>query len=577
MGIQKDGSIIIDNFQKGISENTFGDFVTMKNMNITDSPGIITAGKVVYPYGPTVIADQTFTAVAATDIITVADTNITRLNGASFLNATGVAVRFTTTDTLPSGLAVDTDYFLIYSSTKNYKVATNYGNADDGTEIDITDAGTGVHTIIVTYPDNIRFFTKNNSGTFGLDTDGNVWLMGTSPRLLPGGGTYKSFGNGLSSFNDFLFVFRSSKIDVLDVSTSAKLEDPVGTSAWTEDWQSLNDSAGSSVRKNSIYSVDGIIYFCDTNYIGKIKELTTFVPATSATYEYNNKALDFPIGTNPSVLEDLGSQLMIGASDSNLYSWDRISTSFNLPIEIPSISSMKTINNVLYILSKEDTSIYATNGVSINRVKKLNDYITKRSSNSSPYQSVNFGNAILENNKLMFGVSINTTDEINNGVYSYNTTTGALEQDYMMDGNTLGKSSSTIGLINSGNGVISMGGSDGYYRNDNSAFYSSYESFFETGLVKIGDALNKKTYSSLIFELEENLNNNEKLKIEYRTTLNGTYLSLAEFDYATYGARNFLEVGTGIHDLTQIQFKVSLQTARGTDRTDVKLRSIIIK
>jgi len=582
MAIQKDGSIIINNFQQGIGESTMDDFVTMKNMNITDSPGIVTASEIIYQYGPNAAADQTFTADDATDIITVATTNIYNQNGSTVATATGIAVRFTTTDTLPAGLAVDTDYFLIYSSVKNFKVATTYANADDGTAINITDAGTGVHTIVITQPDNIKFWTDNSKGTFGLDSVGNVWGMKLSiPFLLPGGGTYKTKGLGLASFNNFLFVFRSANIDVLDVSTTAKQEDPIGESAWTENWKTLNAAAGSNRSHNSIRSVDGKIYFSDDNYVGSIEELTTFVPATGATYEYSNQALDLPTEVSVGVLEDFGSNLMIAGSDNKLYSWDRTSDSFDLPIQFPSISSIKTINNVLYVLSAFDASIYATNGVSVTRVKLLNSYITDRSNTTSPNQSILFGNAIADGNRLLFGVSVYANDNTNSGVYFYDTITGALAQYYVMDGETLGGTGDftydEIYIINPSLGTIFFGDSAGFYRNDYEKYYSSYESQFETGLLKVGDVLNKKAYDTVIFELEENLNNNEKIKIEYKTTLAGTYIALAEFDFATYGAVNYLELGVGLYDITQIEFRVSSQTSSISGLSKVKLKSIIIR
>lgn len=85
--------------------------------------------------------DATFTAVAGTDVCTASD---------AILTITGTEVVFTTTDTLPAGLSISTTYYLIYQSATTFKVASSLANALAGTAIDITDTGTGTHTVDVT-------------------------------------------------------------------------------------------------------------------------------------------------------------------------------------------------------------------------------------------------------------------------------------------------------------------------------------------------------------------------------------------------------------------------------------------
>ena len=85
---------------------------------------------------------DTFTADAGTDIITMTSTtnrpsNILR----------GTRVRLTTTTTLPAGLATATDYYVIKVTDSTFQLATSYANAIAGTAINITDAGTGTHTM----------------------------------------------------------------------------------------------------------------------------------------------------------------------------------------------------------------------------------------------------------------------------------------------------------------------------------------------------------------------------------------------------------------------------------------------
>ena len=85
---------------------------------------------------------DTFTADAGTDLCTWTSTASIPSN-----ILTGTRVRLTTTTTLPAGLATATDYYVIRISDTTFKLATSYANAIAGTAINITDAGTGTHTV----------------------------------------------------------------------------------------------------------------------------------------------------------------------------------------------------------------------------------------------------------------------------------------------------------------------------------------------------------------------------------------------------------------------------------------------
>jgi hypothetical protein len=85
---------------------------------------------------------DTFTADASTDICTWTST----ANIPSNL-LTGTRVRLTTTTTLPGGLATATDYYFIRMSSTTFELASSYANAIAGTQVNITDAGTGTHTV----------------------------------------------------------------------------------------------------------------------------------------------------------------------------------------------------------------------------------------------------------------------------------------------------------------------------------------------------------------------------------------------------------------------------------------------
>ena len=80
-----------------------------------------------------------FTADATTDIITHTNADIANLS----------RVRLTSTQALPLGLSTNTDYYVIALTSLTCKLATSYANASAAspTAVNITSAGTGIHTI----------------------------------------------------------------------------------------------------------------------------------------------------------------------------------------------------------------------------------------------------------------------------------------------------------------------------------------------------------------------------------------------------------------------------------------------
>lgn len=120
---------------------------------------------------------DTFTADAGTDVCTYTSTANIPSN-----ILTGTRVRLTTTTTLPAGLALATDYYVIKVSDTTFKLATSYANAIAGTAINITDAGTGTHTITWLLP---RY--TNGAGVQAIFFNSNATALGAAtPNLSLG-------------------------------------------------------------------------------------------------------------------------------------------------------------------------------------------------------------------------------------------------------------------------------------------------------------------------------------------------------------------------------------------------------
>lgn len=160
----------------------------------------------------TLINTNTFTANAGTDALTYTnDFNMF------------TKVRFTTTTTLPAGLALATDYYLIRTSSTTATVASSIANAIAGTFIDITDAGTGTHTLTIQQRSPLgvgceAFFAVQTQPTAGgpnLSASSYTNTAGTAARAFQGsptmGATADAYagrilhsGNAAGRFGPFL-------------------------------------------------------------------------------------------------------------------------------------------------------------------------------------------------------------------------------------------------------------------------------------------------------------------------------------------------------------------------------------
>ena len=125
---------------------------------------------------------DTFSADASTDVCTYTSTANIPSN-----ILTGTRVRLTTTTTLPGGLSLATDYYVIRVSDTTFKLATSYANAVAGTAINITDAGTGTHTISWLLP---RY--TNGAGVNAIWFNNNAVAMGAATPNLSLGYTNSS-------------------------------------------------------------------------------------------------------------------------------------------------------------------------------------------------------------------------------------------------------------------------------------------------------------------------------------------------------------------------------------------------
>ena len=104
---------------------------------------------------------------------------------------TGDVVRLTSTGTLPAGLALATDYYVIRIDNDNFKLAASAVNAEQGTPVTITAAaGGGTHTVTEQEQDRraLDVYMVNEIDVNLTQDDEITVYQGTSPWVIGDGG-----------------------------------------------------------------------------------------------------------------------------------------------------------------------------------------------------------------------------------------------------------------------------------------------------------------------------------------------------------------------------------------------------
>lgn len=583
--------IQIRDFQKGIGASPHVGFGDMRNIDISNVPGVAKINPGMWQHSATPVS-VTFTADAGTDKITITSGNL--YNDPYLTTAEGRAVTFTSTTTLPAPLVAGTTYFLIDGGTSTtYKVASSLANAIAGTAINITDAGTGTHTVTSVNIGTPQFFAYDTYGSrlFMQDSNARVWATGYSSSgwcLISGNTTTNGIAQGLVVWENYLFAFRSAKIDVYGDLTAAH-----ASQTWTNDWQTLTASAGETNDHYAyVSSVNGKLYFADRNsstgipYVGSIAVATgPFAPGTGSTYTYTAQDLDLPKYKTITCMEDLGDKILIGTTGREIFVWDGTSESWDNIIFSPeyNIGAIRTVNNVAYFSAGRRGNIYATVGSSAVLFKQFPESILNFPS-SITYE---IRSMIIHHNKLLF--SLAGVGSAISGVYAIDLETRALTLEYSVSLGTY--VSSYIPCMYLDGQTLYIGWNSGstyrvdrtYVANGDFYKYTSYAAYLESPMFEVGTDTGKRSFKSIEFVLARPLATGQGITLAYRTGTNASYTTIKNpaggtvFDYSTYGAiQSFYCKSPGIPDCTMVQIKVSLTTG-SSSTTSPELKSITLR
>jgi len=412
--------------------------------------------------------------------------------------------------------------------------------------------GTGSKSIVVTYTGSITKrwaqafivsnahqttpFTVSSIASGGAVTTLKQAITLTATKQLP---LTLTFSNGSAAHTPRL----------LQVPIVASNSLFTAASVFSSSFFSL--ATNSNIQHYAIKAQDDIVYFCNSRLIGSIQETvgSVFDPSTAATYTFSYNALDLPSNEYAEWIEELGSKLMIAGGNTNkIYPWDRTSTSFDIPLEVPEVGIKRLKNNggLMYILAGTKGNIYQTQGTFVDHVKKIPDYVTN---NAGTLQAtiVTWGGIALRTGALLFGAGVLTSG--NSGVYCL-----------YPDGRLIIDSVPSTGSSN----VTALLASDEFYYMGYSggadlvsaARYSSFETVVHSDFFRVSTKTEKSTLSTMEVVIAQPASTGN-IRVSYRVDTSSAFTTIDTF-VADGVSTTFKNDTIGLTDLENIQVQVEM-------------------
>lgn len=393
---------------------------------------------------------------------------------------------------------------------------------------------------------SVRYFPTYATPTGGtgaaqsyaiLDASGRVWestsITGTYTFLSSSNLTTSSSANdGVVYWLGYLFKTRGTDIDYWNGST------------WATGWQT---TLTSGVPHFMYVATNNQLYITNGDSIARIFAPTpaSFDPTNTGTFTFNAAILDIPTQDTAISLCEVGggnssgSTLLIGGALNAIYPWDKLSTSFNLPIYVadPYIKKMISVNQNAFIFPGNTAGrgrIYITNGAQAELFYKIPDYL---SGQQDPY--IIWGDAMFHRNNLVFGAYFSPNSGsgniLTNQLWAINLDTKAFRGITELPSNGNNPTNAKV-LIPATN--PSTSGFSYIFASENSTNYvigysgttagvgSGYQGIIITDRMPVGTFTQKKTFSQIEYKLRTPLQSGESITV-YPVTEAGAQTSLS--------------------------------------------------
>jgi len=425
------------------------------------------------------------------------------------------------------------------------------------------------------------------ANVFAVDSNGSVYNSSDSgatwAELSDRGGS----GQGLAIWKDYLFVCEDTTIDVYGPLS--------GAPAWTDNWQTIDSDT--DWHPLFVSNNDGKLYGGAGQYVFSVEELTTFVPATGATFTYTQQALDLPSPYKIKCIEELGNNLMLGTWQGssvtdvrvgNIFPWDRSSSSFGQPVILDTfgVHAMKNDGNSLIVLAGVDGIVYSCNGASAWAIGQLPQNLS-----GGKYLEFYPGALVRYKNKIFFGVGQGGSTAIAGmGVYSLKQTGQGNILNFehtvstLNDGTTnplkpsalepMSRDTILIGWRDNATYGIDLTTATAYN------YGTDYSGYFDSPLYETGTNVNQWKPNSLEIHLGRPLRTGEGIQVAYRKDLGDSFTTIKTMAFADNGVGGMVskvittDVELNVKKGEQFQLRVALL---GTATTTPEFKFLMLE
>lgn len=395
-------------------------------------------------------------------------------------------------------------------------------------------------------------------------------------------------GQGLIIRWGYAFICEDTTIDVMKMSDNS----------FTDNWATIDTD--SDWHPMVFSNNDGKIYGGAGRYVFSIEQVTTFDPASSATYTFTQQALDLPAGYKIKCLAELGNNLMCGTWQgssinqirvADIFPWDRSSPSFGQPVRLDEfgVHAMLNTGNVLTVLAGVEGVVYRCDGANAYQVARLPQDLS-----GGKYIEYYPGSLMTYKRKVFFGVGwvAGATAVPGMGVYSIkNTSKGTILNlehlpSTLNDGTTNCMQCSALLPVTQDTCLLGWRDNTTYGIDLSSAtsyaYGTDYSGYFDTPLYEVGNHLNKFKPSNIEIHLGRPLRTGEGIQIAYRDGLDDNFsdnivktMAFADNKVGAMVSRIFsIDIENLIKECEQIQFRVSF---KGTATTSPHFKMMIVR
>jgi hypothetical protein len=583
--MKEEKPIIISDWTKGQAESNLMGFQTMKCVEVFDTPGVVKIANRSLA--------QLTVAPTALPVFHVRDTlgnYYYGLSSGKVYKNDGTLLK-DTSDTVYDGV-VYKNYLIVTHGT----YVSSYGPLDSGSAAWYTK---WKPLCSITYgATSSQFDITNPSGsTFRYTWDGTGTDPGITAAKFVVGDAVVIIGTAFTAANTGRFTITGSGTNYFEITNASGVAENDKT--LIGGYLGIGQTTGHYLKLQ--IGQDDTVYVANGNNIATITSFTKATAGTAPTATLTNVALDLPEQTYVVTMAELGKYLMIGTTSAPtwatrnnykkaaIYLWDRVSTSFNLPIQINenSIQQMFSDNNKLYVTAGIKGNLYVTDSTNYTLLKKI-PWNADRPSGAFCQM---YPNAIAMNNNgnLLIGTSTYTDsytggdNASKHGIYEIDLKSGnyaVVLKTIPNNGDTGASVALTIGCINPGSDDTtvfgwSSGTSYGLDTTD-SKMYTSYTAVIESQLYQVGTRLNRHVpYQNLEFTLQKGLVSGQAIRISYRQNASTSYTVLGTFDYATLGGVISHNTKCPIDDAENLQFKIELtQPTTATAGQNINLMNV---